>query len=77
MALGSGSGVSSSCDVTERGPLVEVGPLVTEPAVSIGREEEEVTAVVVMGAGLGCCCCCWVSSMLWTKERTEMVSLAL
>ena len=73
MALGSGSGVSSSCDVMERGPLVEVGPLATEPAVSIGRDEEEEGKVVVVGAGLGC----WVSSMLCAKEReTEMVNLA-
>ena len=61
MAFGSGSGVPSSCDVTERGPLVEAGPpLVTEPAVSIGREEEEfeVRVDVVAGAGLGSCGCC-------------------
>ena len=64
MALGSGSGVSSSCDVMERGPLVEAGPLVTDPAVSIGREEEEeVGRVALVVAGFDCCCG-WASSIL-------------
>ena len=61
MALGSGSGVSSSCDVMERGPLVEAGPLATDPAVSTRREED-----VVVGAGLGCC---WVSSILCMRKE--------
>ena len=52
MALGSGSGVSPSWEVVDSGPVVEVGPLVIEAAVSI-REEE------VVLAGLD-----WVSSML-------------
>ena len=63
MAFGSGSGVSSSCDVMERGPLVEAGPLATDPAVSIGREEEEVGRVALVVAGFDCCCG-WVSSIL-------------
>jgi hypothetical protein len=60
----------------ERGPLVEAGPLATDPAVSIGREEEE-GAEPVVGAGFGGSCwggCC--SSILWTKKRKkERVSL--
>ena len=61
----------------ERGPLVEAGPLATDPAVSITREEEEEGAGP-LGAGFGGSCWdgCWVSSILWTRER-KMVGLAL
>lgn len=48
MAFGSGSGVSPSWEVIERGPVVEAGPLVMEAAVSI---RGEVVVVVTVAAG--------------------------
>ena len=47
VALGSGSGVSPSWEVVERGPVVEAGPLVMEAVVSILGEVE----VAVVAAG--------------------------
>ena len=59
----------------ERGPLVEVGPLATDPAVSIAREEEEGAEPVGAGFGGSCWDGCWVSSILWTKGRKKVVRL--
>lgn len=47
LGSGSGSGVSPSWEVVERGPVVEAGPLVMEAAVSIRGE----VVVVVVAAG--------------------------
>lgn len=70
MALGSGS--DSSWEVTESGPLVERGPLVVEPAVSVwgvgsGR-----------GAGTsgGACCFKSGSSILCESQGSLLVESA-
>ena len=44
----------------EKDPLVEAGPLATDPAVSTRWED------VVVGTGLGCC---WVSSILCMRKE--------
>ena len=58
--------------MTERGPLVEAGPLATDPAVSITREEEEGAEPVGAGFGGSCWGGCWVSSILWINERKRL-----